>query len=70
MDTCNGLGRAVSVEDRAHLTRCKKCRKKLARLENAVLQEGLEMHGQASLIGGAPRPESGESGAAAAGYDW
>jgi hypothetical protein len=42
------LGRDVDRADRAHLARCKKCRKTLARLESSALSEGLEMQGQAS----------------------
>lgn len=45
------LGRAVSPEDRAHIARCKKCRKTLARLESGALAEGLQMQGQASTFG-------------------
>ena len=45
------LGRTVSAEDRAHLARCKKCRKTLARLEGGALAEGLQMQGQASTFG-------------------
>ncbi len=56
------LGREVSRDDRTHIARCKKCRKKLARLEDTVLAEGLEMQDQASygFQIGAPRTETRE----------
>jgi hypothetical protein len=46
------LGRAVPTEARAHIARCRQCRRKLARLEAEILAEGLQMQGQASLAPG------------------
>jgi hypothetical protein len=53
------LGRDVDSADRAHIARCKKCRRTLVRLERTALAEGLEMQGQASSMQpGAPRSRS------------
>ncbi|MCR9142067.1 MAG: hypothetical protein NXI24_07430 [bacterium] len=54
------LGRDVDGASRAHIARCKKCRKTMARLEGTVLAEGLAMQGQASTF----TPDGGRSGKA------